>query len=95
LGVDELGDKTPPGVAQKISPLLMSQLFKGQGQILLADSSVNQVNDAKFDEQITLHLKARGGVTIGPPQTSISRPYQSPAGGGKGGGKGGGGNPRN
>jgi len=85
VGVDELDDKTPPGVAQKISPLLMSQLYKGQGQILLGDGSVNQVNDAKFDEQITLHLKESGGVTIGQPQISLSRPTQlaAPGGGGQ------------
>ena len=95
VGVDELTDTTPPNIVQKLSPLIMSQLNKGQGQMAMGDGSVNQTNDAKFDEQINSHLKARGGVTIGPPQTSISRPYQSPAGGGKGGGKGGGGNPRN
>ena len=62
----------------------MSQLNKGQGQMAMGDGSVDQTNDTKFDEQINSHLKARGGVTIGPPQTSISRPYQTPAGGGKG-----------
>ena len=76
MGVDELGENTPPGVAQKIRPLLMSQLYKSQGQMLLGDNSVDQVNDAEFDEQITSHLKASAGITIGQPQTSISRPSQ-------------------
>ena len=76
VGVDELGENTPPGVAQKIRPLLMSQLYKSQGQMLLGDNSVDQVNDAEFDEQITSHLKASAGITIGQPQTSISRPSQ-------------------
>ena len=94
VGADELVETTPPTVARKISPLVMSQLLKGQGQMLLGDGSVDQTNDAKFDEQITAHLKARGGVTIGTPQISISRPTlpASPiaaGGGGKGGGKGG------
>ena len=76
VGVDELDDTTPPNVAQKLSPLIMSQLRKSQGQLALGDNSVHQVNDAQFDEQITKHLSAIGGVTIGEPQTSISRPIQ-------------------
>jgi|TARA_B100001971_G_scaffold92298_1_gene85063 prepilin-type N-terminal cleavage/methylation domain-containing protein len=87
VGVDELNETTPPDVARRISPLLMSQLYQGQGQMLLGDGSVNQTSDTKFDEQISFHLKARGGVTIGPPQTSLSRPTQfvaTAAGGGKG-----------
>ena len=77
--IDEIGEETPPEVARKLSPYIMSQLLKGQGQMLLGDGSVAQTTDAKFDEQITSHLKARGGVTIGPPQTSISRPFQPAA----------------
>ena len=76
VGVDELDDTTPPNVAQKLSPLIMSQLRKSQGQLALGDNSVHQVNDAQFDEQITKHLSSIGGVTIGEPQTSISRPIQ-------------------
>ena len=95
VGTDEIGEETPPEVARKLSPYIMSQLLKGQGQMLLGDGSVAQTTDAKFDEQIISHMKARGGVTIGSPQTSISRPSQpaAPVGAGQNRGikKGGGG----
>ena len=76
MGADELNENTPPAESRRLLPCIMNQLNKGQGQMALGDGSVDQTNDAKFDEQITSHLKARGGVTIGQPQASISRPFQ-------------------
>jgi hypothetical protein len=54
----------------------MAQLNKDQGQMSLADGSVNQVDAGKFESAINAHLKSIGGTTIGKPQTSISRPFQ-------------------
>jgi len=54
----------------------MGQLNESQGQITLADGSVDQVTDAELDQQIQKHIAARGGMTIDSPQTSISRPKQ-------------------
>ena len=79
VGADEIDDETPSDVIKKLSPVIMSQLTQGQGQVALADGSVDQMNDADFDEQITAHLNSKGGVTIGQPQTSISRPLQPSA----------------
>ena len=85
IGADEITETTPPGQIKRISPMIMGQLLKSQGQVALGDGSADQMNDADFDRQIQTHLAARGGATIGAPQVSLSRPLQPasapPAGG--------------
>ncbi len=76
VGADEVGEDADPKLVGQISPLIMNHLNKGQGQVALADGSVDQVNDTELNEQIDKHLAARGGATIGPPQTSLGRPTQ-------------------
>ena len=76
VGADEISETTPADVLKQISPYIMGQLNESQGQITLADGSVDQVTDAELDQQIQKHIAARGGMTIDSPQTSISRPKQ-------------------
>ena len=76
VGADEIAETTPNNLLAQISPYIMGQLNKSQGQITLADGSVNQVNDSQLDQQINNHNASKGGMTIDTPQTSISRPKQ-------------------
>ena len=76
VGADEMTETTPPADLKRLSPLIMAQLLKGQGQVTLGDGSVDQMDDTKLDLQIKSHLESKGGVTIGQPQTSLSRPVQ-------------------
>jgi prepilin-type N-terminal cleavage/methylation domain-containing protein len=76
VGADELGETMPAAEVKRLSPYIMAQLNKDQGQMSLADGSVNQVDAGKFESAINAHLKSIGGTTIGKPQTSISRPFQ-------------------
>ena len=79
VGADELLETTPPAEVKRLSPLIMAQLDKDEGQQALADGSVLQVNSATFNTAIDAHLNSRGGGTEGAPQTSLSRPIQPAA----------------
>ncbi len=78
VGPDEISPTTPPADAQRLSMCSMSGLFKGQGQISLADGSVNQTSDSGLDGAISAQLKVSGGSVSGQPESSISRPLQPP-----------------
>jgi len=85
VGADELTETTPPAEVKRLSPYIMAQLDKDEGQQALTDGSVSQVTSAKFNSAIDAHLKSRGGGTEGSPETSLSRPFQpatAPAAGG-------------
>ena len=85
VGADDIAETTPAGEVKRLSPYIMAQLNKNEGQIALADGSVSQVDAGKFETAINAHLKSLGGSTIGKPQTSISRPFQpAVVAGGKG-----------
>jgi hypothetical protein len=85
VGADDIAETTPAVEVKRLSPYIMAQLNKNEGQIALADGSVSQVDAGKFETAINAHLKSLGGSTIGKPQTSISRPFQPAAvSGGKG-----------
>ncbi len=84
VGADEIAETTPPAEMKRISPMIMAQLMKGQGQVALGDGSVDQMDDTELDSQIKSHLESKGGSTIGQPQSSLSRPIQ-PANVGPGG----------
>ena len=77
VGADDIAETTPAAEVKRLSPYIMAQLNKNEGQMSLADGSVSQVDAGKFETAINAHLKSRGGATIGKPQTSISRPFQS------------------
>ena len=77
VGADDIAETTPAAEVKRLSPYIMAQLNKNEGQMSLADGSVSQVDAGKFETAINAHLKSRGGATIGNPQTSISRPFQS------------------
>ena len=76
VGADEIAETTPPAEMKRISPMIMAQLMKGQGQVALGDGSVDQMDDTELDSQIKGHLESKGGTTIGQPQSSLSRPVQ-------------------
>lgn len=76
VGADDIGETTPPAEIKRLSPYIMAQLNRDEGQISLADGSVSQVDAGKFGTAIDAHLKSRGGSTQGAPQTSLSRPVQ-------------------
>jgi type II secretory pathway pseudopilin PulG len=79
VGADELTETMPPAEVKRLSPHIMAQLDKDEGQQALADGSVLQVNSATFNAAIDAHLASRGGGTEGAPQTSLSRPFQPAA----------------
>ena len=79
VGADDLTETTPAAEVKRLSPYIMAQLNKNEGQMSLSDGSVTQVDAGKFETAINAHLKSRGGSTIGKPQTSISRPFQPPS----------------
>ena len=54
----------------------MTGLFWGQGQLTLADGSVNQASDGDLHAATEDHLKVTGGEYFSKPETSISRPLQ-------------------
>jgi prepilin-type N-terminal cleavage/methylation domain-containing protein len=76
VGADDIAETTPAAEVKRLSPYIMAQLNKNEGQMSLSDGSVTQVDAAKFETAINAHLKSLGGSTIGKPQTSISRPFQ-------------------
>ena len=76
VGPDEITPTTPPADAQRLSMCSMSGLFKGQGQLSLADGSVNQTSDSGLDEAVNGQLKVAGGSVSGQPETSVSRPLR-------------------
>ena len=76
VGADDIAETTPAAEVKRLSPYIMAQLNKNQGQMSLSDGSVHQVDAQKFDTAINAHLKSSGGSTVGTPQTSISRPFQ-------------------
>ena len=78
VGPDEITPTSPPADAQRLSMCSMTGLFKGQGQLSLADGSVNQTSDSGLDEAISAQLKVSGGSVTGQPESSISRPLQPP-----------------
>jgi len=85
VGADDIAETTPAAEVKRLSPYIMAQLNKNEGQMSLSDGSVSQVDAGKFETAINAHLKSRGGSTIGTPQTSISRPFQpAVTAGGKG-----------
>ena len=89
VGADDIAETTPAAEVKRLSPYIMAQLNKNEGQMSLSDGSVTQVDAGKFEMAINAHLKSRGGSTIGTPQTSISRPFQpAVTAGGAAGGKG-------
>ena len=75
-GPDDITETTPPDVAQRMATYTMTGLFKGQGQLTLADGSVNQASDGDLHAATEDHLKVTGGNITSKPQTSISRPLQ-------------------
>jgi prepilin-type N-terminal cleavage/methylation domain-containing protein len=75
-GSDEITENTPPKEVQLLSMYTMTGLFEGQGQLSLADGSVNQVADAALDRAASEHIKTSGGNSARKPETSISRPVQ-------------------
>lgn len=78
VGPDEITPTSPPADAQRLSMCSMTGLFKGQGQLSLADGSVNQTSDSGLDEAISAQLKVSGGSVTGQPESSVSRPMQPP-----------------
>lgn len=79
VGADEIAETTPPNMIRQLSPMIVNQLMRGEGQVALGDGSTEQMDDVEFDQQIKDHLSAKGGVTIGQPQPSLSRPTQPAA----------------
>ena len=76
VGPDDITETTPPRDVQRLSMVTMTSLMKDQGQLSLADGSVDQASDAELDTATAAHLKATGGNVIGSPDISISRPMQ-------------------
>lgn len=75
-GPDEITETTPADVAQRLATYTMTGLFKGQGQMTLADGSVKQATDGDLHAAAETHLKVTGGNITNRPETSISRPLQ-------------------
>ena len=76
MGPDDITETTPPRDVQRLSMVTMTSLMKDQGQVTLADGSVDQSSDAELDTATAAHLKATGGNVTGSPDISISRPMQ-------------------
>mgnify|MGYP000393853559 FL=1 len=78
VGPDEITDTTDPKDVQRLSMVTMTSLMKDQGQLSLADGSVNQASDAELDAATAAHIKVTGGSVNGSPEIGISRPMQPP-----------------
>jgi len=76
VGPDDITETTPPRDVQRLSMVTMTSLMKDQGQVSLADGSVDQSSDAELDTATAAHLKVTGGNVTGSPDISISRPTQ-------------------
>ena len=76
VGPDEITETTPPKDVQRLSMITMTGLMKDQGQLSLADGSVDQASDAELHTATTAHIKVTGGNVTGSPDISISRPMQ-------------------
>ena len=76
VGPEEITETTPPMDVKRLSMIAMTGLLANQGQMSLADGSVEQASDSELDEAILAHLTVRGGNIQGQPETSISRPMQ-------------------
>ncbi len=76
VGPDDITETMAPKDVQRLSMVTMTSLMKDQGQLSLADGSVDQASDAELDAATAAHIKVTGGNVNGSPEIGISRPMQ-------------------